>query len=169
MKLTRIKVASLALALGALGSGCGEMGDGTAEVGDEQVGEVQSALTATGCAAIKVSSEHHVGTFFEALNPDEIYVKTLSWRIYNPSTTSCASVELALKFTNDLTGAVIYQTTLATSLSAGKYRLISWPVEWDSRTYRPKTDSNEDSWLYANGRLLKATYLPQYFLSTGQY
>jgi hypothetical protein len=126
----------------------------------ESVGEASQAL-AVGCAAVVVSSEAHVGWL--AYNPTDTFIDKLSYRIHNTSSTDCATMKLTFRLYDDQTGATIRQADLITSLSANKYRVVYWDKNYDS---------GPEWWVTAellrNGTPIKYTYMPSYFVQTGQ-
>lgn len=150
----------------SLCAGCGgapDGGDGLVEgpeEGAESVGEASQPL-AVGCAAVVVSSEAHIGWL--AYNPTETFIDKLSYRIHNPSSTDCATMKLTFRLYDDQTGATIRQADLVTSLPANKSRGVYW-----SKNY----DSGPEWWVTAqllrNGTPIKYTYMPTYFVQTGQ-
>jgi len=124
----------------------------------------------TGCAAIVETGEAHTGGLigYSTSHP-EIVVDRIKFKISNPSSTDCASVRIDWNMTNDLYGTVLTSNGVTTSLPAHKYRWVWSDPLFDSRTHTPKVGYDEDVLTYRNGSLMKATYLPAYFVSTGQY
>jgi hypothetical protein len=158
------------------GAGCGEapgfevgQEESIGASADEPVTATTSALTTSGCASVYVSRESHTGIFFRSSNPQQTYVQQLAYRISNPSDVDCATMEIDFQLENDLHGTLLEQAFLTTSLSAHKGRNVYWNVNFDTRTFRPATTWDVDAFLYRNGSFLEATYMPGYFLSTGQY
>jgi hypothetical protein len=78
-------------------------------------------------------------------------------------------VRIDWNLTNDTYGTVLTSNGVTTSLPAHKYRWVWSYPGFDSRTHTPKVGYDEDVWTYRNGNLMRATYLPSYFISTGQY
>ena len=158
----------LALAFAAGLAGCAAQEEPLA--GDEEdLVETTSALV-VGCAAIVETGEAHTGGLIGYSTPKpEIVVDQIKFKISNPSDTDCASVRIDWNLTNDTYGTVLGSYGVTTSLHAHKYRWVwSYPA-FDSRTHTPKVGYDEDVWTYRNGNLMRATYLPQYFVNTGQY
>jgi hypothetical protein len=127
------------------------------------VGGTQSAV---GCAAVRVSQEAHSGGIlgYYTSSP-RLWVYQVKFRIYNPSSTNCSTMQLKIDLVDDIPYTTTFTTSLTTSLSAHKVRWIYWTLDWTS------ANSNwwQDVFVYRNGTSILTTFLPGYFLETGQY
>lgn len=167
---TRVFAGVLTLSGALAGCGADALDDAFSVEEAESIEVTQSAITAAGCAALTQTSEGHTGALLGyATSHREMVVKQVKFTVRNPSTTDCGYAQVSFQLTNDLTGRVLRSHTFEVSIAAKKGLIFTWNVNFDSRTYTPKVDYGEDVWTYSNGRLLKATYLPAYFIDTNQY
>jgi hypothetical protein len=109
-----------------------------------------------------VSSESHSGWLSYA-SPTSIFIDRLEYRIKNPSGSDCVTMSITFQLKDDIYGNVIRQGSLTTSLRAGYSRTVYWDRDYESTTYWVNAA------LLRNGSLIKQTYVPGYFIETGQY
>jgi hypothetical protein len=133
----------------------------------DEIDEVESAVTATGCDAIVVSWEGHDGFYNSAT--DDLSITKLEYKLKNPSSVDCESISLRMAIFDMFTFVDVKRsTTLTTSLKAGYSRRVWWSYPWS-------TNSNaENYWgmLYkGTGKdwygALKRTQMTPYFVAHG--
>jgi hypothetical protein len=159
--LATVAVAGSCVSCGAA-PGSDEFTVGDEELsGGETIGTTSEAAV-VGCAATVVSSESHSGWLSYA-SPTSIFIDRLEYRIKNPSGTDCVTMSITFQLKDDIYGTVIRQGSLTTSLRAGNSRTVYWDRDYESTTYWVNAA------LLRNGSLIKQTYVPGYFIDTGQY
>lgn len=175
-RMTRTIRAGVLLAVFAVAPACAldepddAPGADPEEIDDEVAAVAGNQAAAVGCAAIVVSEEDHTGALigYTTSHP-ELYVAQVKFRIRNPSAVDCATVQIGIRLVDDLPYTTTLSTSLTTSLRGGYRRWIYWTINWDSRNTAPAWDYTQDVFVSRNGNEIDYTYLPSYFVNTGQY